>query len=242
MITNAATITVERSGEKYHTLQDWKMAIENTDYIGAPVMESRLLTVPGASKVLDISEALTGYPVYTSRQISITMGCIKKDSAWDGEVSRLRNILNGQMVKVVFDNDKNYYWRGRAQIVDFERNRRMGKLRFELPNAEPYKYDIYDSREPWRWDTFSFISGIISQDSNVEVNGTAEYMLAVQGMPIVPVFDLKSGEVSVEYKGVTYALEMGENRFPDFVLYDEKEFFRFSGSGSLSVVFRRGSL
>ncbi len=242
MITNAVSVTVERTGKVYHTLKDWGFAIENTDYIGDPVLESRLVTVPGLNRTIDLSEAVTGYPVYTSRVIKIIMGCLHKDSAWDSEISDLRNILHGQMVRLTFDNDKDYYWRGRAQVVDFERMRRLGKVVLELPCADPYKYEKYDSTEPWRWDPFNFISGIINQDCNVTVNGTETYTLAAQGMPIVPVFDVKRGEISVEYKGVTYRLKSGENRFPDFVASYEKAVYTFTGNGELRVIFRRGSL
>lgn len=242
MITNAITITVERTGKTYHTLKDWGFAIENTDYLGAPELETHLVNVPGLSRTIDMSDALTGYPVYTHRLISVVLGGLRKDSSWDGVISDIRNILHGQMIKLTFDNDKGYYWHGRAQVIDFERTRRLGKVKLELPTADPYKYEMEDSTEPWKWDPFNFQTGVISQDADVTVSGTATYTLRARGMPISPTFLLVRGTVTVSYKGETHELALGDNRFPDFYAYNEEAVYTFEGTGTLQVIYRRGSL
>ena len=46
-ITNGATIEIVATGEKYHTLKDWDMAIGNNDIIGDVSWETNYIDVPG---------------------------------------------------------------------------------------------------------------------------------------------------------------------------------------------------
>ena len=74
VLTIKATITVENSGKVIDTLADWGCAIGNNDYIGEPEVETYFIDVPGADGFLDGSEAITGRPVYKSREIDILFG------------------------------------------------------------------------------------------------------------------------------------------------------------------------
>ena len=42
--------------------------------------------------------------------------------------------------------------------------------------------------------------------------------------------------------GETYTLTLGRNRFPDIVVYGSDVTLEFAGSGTLDIVYRRGSL
>ena len=58
-ITNGATIEIVATGERFHTLNDWGLAIGNNDYIGDVEQENYYVDVPGADGFLDFSEAIT---------------------------------------------------------------------------------------------------------------------------------------------------------------------------------------
>ena len=47
-ITNGATIEIVATGEQYHTLKDWGLAIGNNDYIGDVEQENYYVDVAGA--------------------------------------------------------------------------------------------------------------------------------------------------------------------------------------------------
>ena len=47
-ITNGATIEIVATGERFHTLNDWGLAIGNNDYIGDVEQENYYVDVPGA--------------------------------------------------------------------------------------------------------------------------------------------------------------------------------------------------
>lgn len=73
-ITNGATIEIVATGEQYHTLKDWGLAIGNNDYIGDVEQENYYVDVPGADGFLDFSEAITGRRIFKSRPINVELG------------------------------------------------------------------------------------------------------------------------------------------------------------------------
>lgn len=245
VLTIKATITVENSGKVIDTLADWGCAIGNNDYIGEPEVETYFIDVPGADGFLDGSEAITGRPVYKSREIDILFGGKKPREDWDSFISNIRNRLHGKNIRITFSNDPAYYWTGRAYITDFDRSREIGQFHLSVPKADPYKYSLADSTEDWLWDPFDFETGVIDQGAGITISGSGSYTVYAGDIAIVPVLNVKSigaAGLKVTGCGETYTLTLGRNRFPDIVVFGTDETLEFSGSGTLDIVYRRGSL
>lgn len=153
MITNPKTfgalIEVVKSGASYHTFRDWRCTITNNDYIGDVEKVENYIYVPGMSGKLDYTEAIAGRPVYKSRAIKIELAGAHDRYDWQNQVSRIRNAIDGRLVKVIFDDDTGHYWQGRASVNGFDRQRQLGTFTIEIPDADPYKYEITSSQEPW---------------------------------------------------------------------------------------------
>ena len=152
-MTNGATITVISTGKSYHTLWDWGLAIGNNNCIGTPVQETFYLDVPGADGFLDYSEALTGRPIFKQRPIEITLGGKMDRRVWNSFISRIRILLHGKRVRIVFDDFPGYYWEGRAEVTEFDRVREIGTFKLSIPQADPYGYSLNDnSTSDWLWN------------------------------------------------------------------------------------------
>lgn len=245
VLTIRATITVESTGKVIDTLDDWGCAIGNNDYIGEPETETYYIDVPGADGFLDGSEAITGRPVYKSREINVLLGGKKPREDWDSFISTIRNQVHGRTVKVTFSNDPSYYWTGRAYITEFDRFREIGQFHLSIPKADPYKYSIADSTEEWLWDPLNLERGAIENGSGITISGSGLYTIHASDGVLVPVLNVKSvgsDGLKVTGCGETYSLELGENRFPDIAVYDTDVTLEFSGSGTLDIVYRRKSL
>ena len=104
-----------------------------------------------------------------------------------------------------------------------------------------YKYEIYDSSGNWLWDPFSFVDGIIRNYGNLEVNGTLELQVIGSAMSIVPEITA-STVMTVEYNGETYELFSGLNYLPDLEITEGEHIMTFTGNGTVSVLYRGGSL
>lgn len=242
-LTNGFTLTVENNGATYHSLTDWGLAISNNNYIGEPEMVTNYVEVAGRNGLLDLSEAVTGFPTYTSRKIHIEVGGKEDRMDWDGIISNLRNQVHGRKCKIIFDNDPNFYWLGRVTLDDFDRVRELGTFSINM-KADPVKYAVTSSNEPWLWDPFDFEEGVITY-SDEEVNNNT-ITIPAGNIAVVPSFVVRaiySESLTMQIGSKVKNLVVGTNRFPDIRIYGETETeIKFTGHAHLSIVYRGESL
>ena len=243
-----ATITVISTNVSYHTFDKWKLSITNSDYIGDPAMETNYLEVPGRDGNIDYSEALTGRPVFKSRPITMQMAAVKERLRWNSIVSEIRNCIHGRLVKVSFDDDKSHYWKGRIYVTGFDRDVKLGSFTLEMPDAEPYKYDLCSSQEDWLWDPFDFETDVIRYIGTLTIDSS--YVLTIPAgamltVPVINVTSITSDTLTVRSNSnnKTYTLSQGRNRFPDLLVCGSRDVnLTFTGSGTVKVDYRGGSL
>ena len=111
--TNTVDIIVGRI--TYNSLDDFGLAIENTDYIGMPMQPTNnMVIVPGRSGVLDLTEAVFGRQYFQYRPIAVKFGGLEVPEDWDGVISTFRNLFEGRIVNLIFATDPDWYWTGRC--------------------------------------------------------------------------------------------------------------------------------
>lgn len=245
-LSNGITIYVEDTEKTYHTLHDWDFALGNNNYISEPEMETNYIDVPYRNGLIDASTALTGRPIYKKRQLSFALGGERPRMGWDAVMSQIRNAIHGRTCRLTLDNDPNYYWRGRVFVENFDRFRGLGTFNLNVPIAEPYKISNYSSADPWLWNPFSFVSGIITYQDAWIVNTSLIVGIPAGYMPTVPTFvvnNLVGDTLSMTCNGITYSLTSGSNKFPEIMVGgDDVVEFTFTGSAKVQIVYRSGSL
>ena len=243
---NGVKIIVEATGKFYHTFDDWGLYITNTDYIGEPKQYTRYIEVPGRNGLLDLSEAISGRQIYTSREIKINLAGHRDKTDWDGVISAFRNDINGKVCRLIFDNDPSHYWHGRIEIKDFSSVLNLGKFVIDVPTADPYKYSLTSSAEPWLWDPFNFETDYVTYIGAITVNGTKIVTIPHGHMATSPelvVSDMTSPTFTVAVNGVTYPLTVGTNRIPSIIVGGDVDVdLEFTGNGKVQIVYRSGSL
>lgn len=246
MSRNGVTITlVDNPTVKGHSFRDYGLWIQNTDYIGDPVLHTQYVTIPGRSGSLDLSEVIAKRPVYESRHIKVELAGFKDTLSWDGFVSALRNAYSGKTVMLVFDNDPCWYWIGRAELTGFKRERAKGSVTLSLPHADPYKYYYVSTTEPWLWDSFSFVDGIITELDALTISGSTTIRVPQSDAPVVPeiIVTAITGSLKVTANGKIHTVSaMGTYYWPDFILYSNYDSIRFEGEATVSISYRKGSL
>lgn len=245
-MTNGITIFVEDTGRTFHTITDWDLGLSNNNYIGDPEMETTYISVPGRDGLIDASEATTGRRIYKRRELAFEMGGIHPHLNWDAIISGMRNEIEGRVCHLILDNDEEYYWRGRVYIQGFDRFRGLGTFTLAVPNADPYKYEVHSSSEPWLWDPFNFETGVIIQEEAHIIVGSDTITIPHGHMPTCPelvVSDKISGTFSVTFEGTTYQLQVGSNKIPAIMVGGDKNAdLTFTGSATVQIVYRGGSL
>lgn len=245
-LTNGLSIYVEDTQKTFHTIDDWDFALSNNNYIGDPQMETSYIQVPGREGLIDASEAISGRRIFTKRPLAFNLGGMRERRSWDGIISRLRNDIDGHVCRITLDNDRGYYWHGRVYITDFDRFRGLGSFTLSMPVADPYKISVQSSAEPWLWDPFNFETGVIIQTGAEVISGSGSitidhgYMLTC---PQIVVSDMISSTFKVTYDGTEYALTSGSNTIPAIMVGgDDDVTLTFSGSATVQIVYRSGSL
>ena len=243
---NGVEITIEGTSTKYHSYDDWSLYVTNTDYIKEPKQNTNYVAVPGRDGLLDLSDVVTGRPTYSGREIKIVLAGHRNKTVWDSVISTFRNNINGRICRFVFDNDKSFYWRGRVDIKDFKSALNYGTFQVDIPNADPYKYDVLSSADPWLWDPFNFETGVIIQTQATVISGSGSITVPHGHMPTCPtivVSEQVSGTFEMEYNGVTYPLTQGSNKIASLMVGgDQNVTLNFTGSATVQIVYRGGSL
>lgn len=243
---NGITITVEGTSNEYHSYDDWGLYVTNTDCIGEPKQYTKYLQIPGRNGQLDLSQTISGRPIFISREIKINLAGTRFRTNWDAVISTFRNAIAGRVCRITFDNDPSYFWKGKVDVKGFESVMNLGTFSIELPEADPYKYDITSSADPWLWDPFNFNTGVITQIGAkvITVSGSITILHGhMATCPEIVVSDKLSSEFTVIYGNISYPLSVGTNRVPAIMVSGETDVtLDFIGSATVQVVYRGGSL
>lgn len=217
--TNTVNITVD--GTTYNSLDDFGLAIKNTDYIGLPVRDEHLSFVPGRNGPIDYTPVFGG-PSFNYREIEIEFGGIQGTEDWDTWISSFRNLFEGKEVKLEFATDPGWYYSGRAAVEDFAHKRALGTFTFMIERAYPYK----------------------QKDVNLEATATAAGVTVtavVTRQTVVPSVTSES-TVTITTGGVTYSFDAGTHKDLEFQLSAGTHELLIKGSGSVSIAYKDGSL
>lgn len=241
-LSNGILIELD-NGKKYHTLDDWGLALGNNNYIAEPEQETWYINVPYKSGLIDLSESISGRRVFKQRGLAFSLGGKRQRHGWDTTISEMRNAIHGQKCKLTLDNDKEHYWVGRVYITEFDRFRDLGTFTLSVPQADPYKYNVLQSTDPWLWDPFNFQTGVIQSIGEITVNGTKNLTIPYGYMLIAPTFVCTNvNNLTVTQNGRVYNLNNGSNRFPSLLVNGDETTLTFNGIGNVTVVYRGGSL
>lgn len=211
--------------------------------ISSPELQTNYIEIPGRNGALDLTDAL-GTAAYKNRTVGFSAIWKGNAKLWHIKNSQILNRFNGKNLRVVFGNDPEYYWTGRCAITHEIIGEGEYGVIFTLV-ADPFKYPLRGMNEPWLWDPFNFITGVIRNYVSLSVPG--EYRVvgdARAKTPVVTVVSESNVGLEVRKNGQalsdTFTLEPGENILEELQIISEdlKEdyyTFTFTGSGTATI-------
>lgn len=218
----------------------YRLVLADRHSIQPPEPKTYQVDVPGMDGSADLTDAM-GPVKFKNRQINMNFGAKYDIEKWPTVLSEIYGLYNGQNVELIFNDDVNFFYKGRASFSDYERARQSGTFTVTV-DADPFKYEVQDSMSDcWPWDTFSLIDGIIREYGNIKVDG--EYKLNIFGRrkQIVPVI-YSDSNMTVDFEGHTYQITPGRNKIYDIVTKQGENIFIFKGNGTISVDYRGAML
>ena len=241
-----------------NTWDDWHIVPTSRPVIKPPTKKTNYLDIPGADGVLDLSESLTGYPVYNNREGSIEFLVMNDYQPWEVLYSAILEHIHGQRMQMILEDDDQYFYEGVFEVEDWQSTVPRSTIVIKY-NVGPYKWNINKTTDDWLWDPFSFEYGKIQpavfRDITVDsddwvLNEFDKYM--VEGAPVCPDFIVSSDDgygIDVWYVNEKLGIDKevhlddGTTSIPEFILYGQSSYkLYFKGHGTISIDFRSGRL
>lgn len=221
-----------------HSYNDFGLILSSKS-ISLPKAKTKTVEIPGADGVLDLTECLTDDVKYQNRTLQFTFTVVDPLASWAAVLSEVTNFLHGRKLRIYMDWDKNYYYEGRCSVNQFKSDKRTATIVIDC-DCDPYKIEKNSSSDPWVWDTFSFVDGII-YINKVTVSGSATTTLINRRKVVSPTFACSAAMVAT-FEGVTYNLPAGTTTILDIRLQEGENIISFKGNGTVQIDYKGGSL
>lgn len=128
-------------GDK-HSYRDWNLILKRRPVISPPTPKLRLIQVPGSDNVIDLTESLTGKVHYEPRTIQFEFITGADRARWPSLYSDILNYLHGQSIRIIMDDDPNFYYTGRVTVGNMEADKKTATLTMTA-TVEPYKRECF---------------------------------------------------------------------------------------------------
>lgn len=244
-----------------NTWDDWHLVPSSRPVFNPPVQKTLYMDIPGADGSLDLSEAVTKYPIYENRTGFFEFIVMNGYEPWNVIYEKVTNYLNGRVLKCIMEDEQPYYYEGRFRVSEWDSANDGSGSKITIDyNVKPYKNFIQSSSEDWLWDPFSFETGIVQTPtfSNIIITSAwTEYDFSnmVAEKPVVPTFTCTGvdGETYMSlynpdlgYNWYEKKLQNGTIQYPDIVLSNNTKAsvlkMKFKGTGIVTIDFRSGRI
>lgn len=225
----------------FHSWDDWGMYWKDI-VVEPPETELYTVVIPGRHGVLDLSEVLTGSPVFHNRKISATFYRIGTLHDWQDLYSNILYRLHGRTVQLIFGTEPEYYYEGRCTVSSAREDGIYSSFEIVV-DAYPFKFDVCDSICDWLWDPFNFENGVIREYGSLMIpeSGTLSVQVIGSAMDVTPIISA-SAVCTMQLGKDSYELKIGENT--PIQIGNETYTLTFTGDAGtkISVAFRGGRL
>ena len=216
-----------------NTWDDWHLIPTSRPVIAQPDPITNYVDIPGVGGALDISELLSGHPIYADREGSMEFVVLHDYwKSWETTRTEIANHLANRMMKIVLEDDPSYFYQGRCEMEEYRSEKDYSRVVFSY-KLEPFKRPIeipsnlknaVVNQSPTAVRLFP-ITGTIAYDSPIfEVSGASEIGMRVS-----------LGNAW----GVLYN---GSNRIPEIKLGPGQNVLQFCGNGTVTINYRGGVL
>lgn len=246
-------------GDK-NTWDDWRLVPASRPVFNPPAQKTKVIDIPGGDGVIDLSQALTGYPIYQNRTGSIEFIVMNDFRAWQVAYSEIMDYLHGQSMRAVLEDDPEYFYEGRFVVNSWKSEKDWSRITIDY-DLNPYKWALQSSTDEWLWDPFNFQNGVIQSTLFREVSiTTAQTEIQVPQAfygraPVCPNFIVQSTAgkgVYVRFVNTQLGVDMtkllsdGTTRIPEFTFHGGKGSTIYlwcdGGTAIVSIDFNQGRL
>lgn len=158
------SINFKIDGKTYNTWDSWRLIPYPRPSVAMPKVRTKYIEIPGMHGQMDISEILTGKPLYENRSGSWEFYISRRPldngvvQSWFSLWRIIADTLHGKKGQVWLEDDSEFAYTGRFSLAEkFDAQKDYSKITIEYtlsPWAE-YHVDKADANG-WLWDPFNF--------------------------------------------------------------------------------------
>lgn len=194
----------------FHSWNDFSLILAQKT-IGTPSPKTETIDIPGGDGVLDLTDFF-GEVRYNNRPLSFDFSTIVPQSEFMDLFSKVQNALHGQKMRIVLDDDSEWYYTGRITVSEWKTDKNVGKLTIDC-DCEPYKNKLENTV------------------MTVDVNGEKTVVLTNSKKIVVPTITI-TGEVKLTFGTNFYTLSAGVYDLPAVQLVNGENAILLDGTGT----------
>lgn len=209
-----------------HTYNDFGLGwLQGGFEISAPEIRTHYVEVEGMDGDLDLTESLSGRPVYKNRMLTLKFDSrAGKYEAYTALCSDIDSELHGRRCIITLDTDPDWFYVGRGKW-DHSKDEDGVETHVFTATVEPYKYYKY-------WTT-----------QTVTVDGTQQVTLPNSKAPASPLFTTDAEGMTVQQGGIAYAIPPGTDvEIYGITLLEGDNILTLNGTGTVTIKYREGKL
>lgn len=249
------------TNESKNTYDDWFLIPTSRPVINPPEQKTKLVDIPGGDGHIDMSESLTGYPVYKNRTGDLAFHVLNEYNVEELNnkdcfrvYSEIMNFLRGKTFKLIMEEEPDFYYIGKFNVDKWDSKEDNSEITINY-NVSPYKWSVQSTIEDWEWDSFDFENGKITSDVftdlRIDSSSFKEIIFSKEDTdiaPVCPVFKVSEMTATITMRfvnsnlgiDVTYPLVLGNNQFPDCIVTNNDWKLYLKGTGTISIDYRNG--
>lgn len=201
--------------------------IRSRKTVEAPEPKFIKVEVEGADGELDLTDYF-GDVKYKNRNITFEFSTAVREREFMNLFSKIQNALHGKKMKIVLEEDSDFYYVGRISVNEWEADRNIGLITVDC-DCEPYKYKKNKT-------IFT-----------LNLTGKIQHILPNLRKHVVPTFTISS-PLKIEFNGSIYSIGAtgmtGQQTFviPELSLREGDNLISLEGSGTVRIEYQEGGL
>lgn len=204
----------------YHSYDNLNLILTEKE-IGSPSIKTKYVNVDGAHGQIDYTEYF-GEAKYGNRPLSFKFNTIVDYSKFMELNSDILDSLHGRRMKIVLDDDPDYYYMGRLEVSAFTNDKNIGQISIAC-DCDTWKYKKNQT--------------VVTQ----AVSGSATITLVNSRKRVVPSITT-TASMTITFDGTSTTVTAGTFTIPTLELAEGNNTVTVAGTGNITFTYQEGGL
>lgn len=144
----------------YDICERWHLVPASRPKINMPPLKSSQFDNPGGDGIFDMTETITGFPIFGQRTGSLDFFVLNGWDRWNLVYDDIANSIHGRNVQFKLNDDRDWYYNGRLTLNEWKSDEARSTIVIDY-DFDPYKLAVFQSSD-WQyyWNDVGFGSSI----------------------------------------------------------------------------------